>query len=733
MAIIPRAPLVNREAPDNTMQPRVSPDAFSGQARALTEFGETLSVIGAERLEEYRQAEDATYIANAGANVEEKLMKIQTNAKKQMAVDGRGYMKNVMSQADAVFQEAIDGAPRQRSRMALYTNYTNARTQLMEQSFKAEAAARTSFYANQIEASHDKDINLARINPEKADEIIARNSSNGAIASVYGNKTGEVNSNFARRVREAALTGRIDKEPEKVLEEIKAGKYVELLKPGQQEKMLRMSEAGVEDQKRQKAAEARALEQAKAEQAKIVKAQLDLAITTGSAGLKEIEAQKDNLSPIDYYGLQKQLYMKGEKEAKEAEVFQGIAKNISDGRPVSADYTPGQVDDFYRGVLKSQAQQAAEGAQVDGTPTPLSFEQKASLVNTIGAPVKSFQAELEHGVLYSTDADQIKSMVNSYRYLEQNNAATLKGFDSTAGKVASATDFYMTQANLSPQDAIKKARDKILNEDNLDRKALVNNYSLVEQFKGDELKERFIESMNINTGFFSSNVAIPASATIKFQELLRDNYVQTNGDETLALNLTARQMKQTYGTSAIQGEEKFMFAPPEKFVPNANIGYWLKNSYAKDVQGLAELSKQVPDSIYKYELPSNAPKLDTDRETFIEKDLQGSKPPVLVINGKEREIFFNSDDMTRSSPNGGVDYHLYYYDDEGFQQLLIDPVTRSPARWSPPSFQDVAPVGTAGVTLEQAQNNLLKERKKAAKGNMLKQIQIENRAFSPDN
>ena len=469
------------------------------------------------------------------------------------------------------------------------------------------------------------------------------------------------------------------------------------------------------------------------EQESLSLAQWNQKLLTGEVqNLQDLEPARAQMSATSYIQLQnKVLSGLGQKAAGQIKVSEFIQNNISDPS-VAMRASSETKNAAYTDALNAYGNQKRDAL---GDPSyQLTILDKAEAVQAFSVPIPAFNDEISYSLQYGGDAEAYESAL-AYQHLAGTPGSSSKpspvlSLNKEAEQIAVATLFRTNFSTISPEDAIASARDAINNKDDVVRQGRLRSFN--EQYAGQAGKTSMRSRFKDTFGASADDNPVVYEA---FQAQFRENAAQmTNVDE--AFEMTKRSMSPLFSKSKYGSDKReLMQFSPENNVAFVSQGHWFDNQYiiaaqnvAKNYERASELQKSLPQSRERFRalqdeianlavtdgfdgesvqpLIKEASRLQRDIQiaqfaptstvkipegaafpsTMSEKDIMtqkagrsarsGSKP-VLEIDGKSRAVFMSSDPTTGNRQSGRITYGLYYKDDFGITQPIIDPYSES--------------------------------------------------------
>lgn len=365
-------------------------------------------------------------------------------------------------------------------------------------------------------------------------------------------------------------------------------------------------------------------------QQRVVTQDLVAKIESGEAGQADLHRSKDLVSPEDFKDIKRKFNAGKQIKLKKDRDHQAILERVSNGDDLSG-FTAKQIENSYSRVVDHMRgqMQIAEGEAV-------SLSVKASIARVYKGRIKPLEAEMEHSLAEGDISSAVESL-NAYRILSKENPEFTSFLHQNADKSGEIAVFALQlvdKTDVPEQAAIVRAREAILNADDVERQARGSKFGKIKEFRPSNISETAREELG-GDPFFGFDRQLAPGVADQFNDLARESYI-LSGNKSAAMESAKNQMQRFYGETEFNGGRLIMFAPPEKMFPG------------------------VP-----------APKL----KQFLDADLKTVFP---TINSGKVEIV--GDDLTRIKP-GSVSYGLQIRDENGIAVPLINPNTGQLMRW----------------------------------------------------
>lgn len=390
-------------------------------------------------------------------------------------------------------------------------------------------------------------------------------------------------------------------------------------------KLIREAEAAVQDIEVQQAKETKELEKEDIDRKNILKSELELGILEGSVGLKEVERARDSLDPLQYLDLRKNLARLEAKNSQEISVNTEISDMIKAGEPL-LDFTSAEIGDHYR-------ERVAAENEDDQAP---SIARRAAIATEYLSPVKPIQKELAFSLTNGTPEEAAEA-IEAYQFIAEKSPIVLDGMDTEAAAIASSAIASVKNTTLPVADALREAREQVLNTDPNVSAERATNFKQIDKFQDKDIRNTILEDVLDAEGFLGFGRKTMAEGVVnRLRSVIRDSYM-SSGSEDGALEMAKVEADKLFGESGLGESGEIMAFPPEKMFNT-----------------------------------------DTD---ILREDLASSLPEGLLVD----DVTINSDALTRG-PAGVISYNLTTKEAIGDEEIdvpLTNPVTGEILRWVP--------------------------------------------------
>lgn len=270
----------------------------------------------------------------------------------------------------------------------------------------------------------------------------------------------------------------------------------------------------------------------------------------------ELLRQESKLLPSSFKQLKKQFIAQSKKRRKQDQKLNEVSIAISTGD---------SLDNFSGSVVKEHFNREVERQEAQ-VGRPVNMSEKAEIASVYNKALPTYAKELNHRVL-SGNPDTAQDALEAYVMLRDTESRALEGnsFTNKAEAVAETAELLIEKAGVEPSLAIKQARNQIANIDENTLNSREKEFSSLDDFKLNNLEETTADEVGAEN-FFGLNKKVEDSSAQTFKQLAREAYKLT-GDADSAKKIAASQMNKTHGLSEFNGEEVYMFAPPEKLFP----------------------------------------------------------------------------------------------------------------------------------------------------------------------
>jgi hypothetical protein len=274
----------------------------------------------------------------------------------------------------------------------------------------------------------------------------------------------------------------------------------------------------------------------------------------------ELLRQEKNLSPSAFKKLKKEMVKRTEQRRKEEKKLDKISTAIDNGDNI-LDVPASAINEHYKREVERQA-------TMTGRKTSL-FE-KAQLASVYGRSVTSFAREL-NGAIINGDVENAQDIISAYTYLNDRNSRAIEGniLNNKNEAVVTLAKTLVDAAGKDPIKALAQARERLENQTPERVGELRKEFNKMDEFSFRELEETTADAVGAES-YFVFNEEVSIEAQENFRDLTREAYLIT-GDIDSAKEMAANQMNRTHGITNFNGQETYMFAPPEKLFPGLPV------------------------------------------------------------------------------------------------------------------------------------------------------------------
>lgn len=365
------------------------------------------------------------------------------------------------------------------------------------------------------------------------------------------------------------------------------------------------------------------------DQQKIVVAQLDYGIAKGlttSAAIEEA-ALKGQIPEVEKFKLLKTLETSITKKGSALDTRNKISATMRAGDNLSR-FTPKEISDHYNNVL-------------DGASKPYTYAEKGALAASYHAPVEAFAKDVEMTIL-AGDSEKAAEAAQAYKAVQIKNPLAVSGVSGQAAAIAADVETSLQSTNISPAQALKEARERVLKVGKEVYNAREAEFSKLETVKLENqrgLIDKIYSTENpgiLGKMFGAKGTTIDPEARNHVMSLYKEGYLAT-GNEQSAMAYVRNRTAGILGVSELGNPNKktLMFKTPEMMYPNLS-GEDLKRELLDDAKTLAPSLGVNPEDIY----------IKSDRVTSTVKGKASWSMYYTDKNGIEREI-----ENTRFAPD----------------------------------------------------------------------------------
>ncbi len=315
-------------------------------------------------------------------------------------------------------------------------------------------------------------------------------------------------------------------------------------------------------------------------QANTLNESVEARIDAGAIREDELLALRNQFSPARFSELKGQFLKSSQAREKALQQNHVVASKISNGESL-ADLSSGDINNYHQYLVEQLS---------DQTGKPVSLQDKAKLAATIPQSVSNYGKELAYATKYG-DTKNAADTIAAYSYLKDRNKPTLDGagYDKESTLIMEHAQLLVERGGLSPQQALKDAREKVLNPNPALNEYRSSLYKQEDNFKIDMIEETAVNALGAEN-FLGVNF-IDQESVATFKELTKDAFLKL-GDYDSAVAYATSQMNKTHGVSEVGGSKVYMQNPPEKAYPNLSSDR-LRASLQGDVASILPAGESV--------------------------------------------------------------------------------------------------------------------------------------------
>lgn len=411
---------------------------------------------------------------------------------------------------------------------------------------------------------------------------------------------------------------------------------------------------------------------------------LELKMETDSLREDELLKAEPALDPSSYKLLKAKFVKETKKHVKLNKAMDNISTLISGGRSTDG-VSPKQVDEHYKRVTESQ--QLAMGQ----APT---LPQKAQIAAAYQGKVRGFAKEVSQSLLSGTPESAAQA-VSAYTYIRDRKSRALDGniFTNKAEAVAEYAELLNERGGVALEEAVLTAKEAVMNAGEPVQKERAKQFRKIKDFKIDRLEATTADDLDAEN-FFGVNKAVSRDAQLTYRRFAEEAFIAT-GDEDAARKIAKAQMDKTHGVSSFNGDDEYMFSPPEQMYPNLPVDV-MRNQMREDLVPI------MPEGV--------APE---DAKLFSDAVTRGN---FITIKNKE-----TGQTKKVELVSYGVQYKREVADGVFTTVPLVDPKTGELVRWFPDegkvlqTAQDKKDVERAGKLKEATQEDAALRKEEAEK------------------
>lgn len=370
------------------------------------------------------------------------------------------------------------------------------------------------------------------------------------------------------------------------------GKLIDILEDVEKEEAKQIAEAreqqGIDDA----AEEAAIISDAKSK------------IQAGSLKGSELKSLKDLIAPSKYEELAKDYLKVTQELADERQDMTRIGHRILNGETLIAEDSK-TVDKVFENAVNLKS---------DTTGQPVSLEEQAELATAFKGPVNIFAEKLQYSAKFG-EVSSAEDILGAYTYVKELGLPTLDtSFDKQSVAIMEYTEFLTERGGIPASQALRQARERVLEVDDPVHKAREAEFKQIDAFKPINIEETAAETLGLETFFINHSVDPDIRAT--FKELAREGF-RLLGDEKSAKNYAKQRMSKNYGHSTISGSKEYVYGPVEKLLEGVFTVDEVRDILKEEVKDL------IPEGVDLNSVSLEATDLTINRIQVVGKDKQG--------------------------------------------------------------------------------------------------------------
>lgn len=555
--------------------------AGTGLLRAVESFAEPIVQAAREREAE----QDTAYVAEAEGQVRRAAAEHFNKRKRELAGDPNGFAKSFAEDFKGLREQALEGAPSDAARKFLDQRLKGLGTEYFEAAGTYESSQMVAYRETSLDQSLDDLKRAAFADPGAAEDILKQGAEFITAAEVdflSPSQAAEKRRAMKEAVAIAALKGTILEDPQLALQALAPDSEEPLLALISNENRLALASqaaGGVKDL--QDAAEARQKEiETRAANARAdYLADLELSISRGEAGYREIAdfEQQWGFAPGkrgQRTNLVQAVDQQREKVREDQAAIQRVAGALagSDFLDPRSEADRKAVDAYWQKVvvpdLAEDEPLAAQGKVVE-------FIERGGIVPP------SLRGKLR-GALRTGDPETKTATADLVARIRERRPAALDDFAKEDLAVAEQINLYRSwgysaaQAVQNAEAAIFQAGDPARQE----RRERLGKDKL-----GSKASAAFVSEM-AGGGLFSAGVKVPDALRDEFDTAFEAEFLRT-GEPEVAARLARKDMRNTWAVTAVGGGRRWMKFAPEIFGPPqlgaADNAAWMQQQLIDEV------------------------------------------------------------------------------------------------------------------------------------------------------
>ena len=317
----------------------------------------------------------------------------------------------------------------------------------------------------------------------------------------------------------------------------------------------------------------------------------------GTLRADELMSFKDKIAPASYERIRAQAIKTVDRDLKRKRENGQVAYDISNGRDIGK-YTPKRIDQYFNASVKQTHDNLGRA------PT---LVEESQIAGSIPTPVEAFADKLGSKVKFG-ELQEAEDIIASYTYLRDRKKPALSvSFDSEAEQIVNHAAHLVERGATSPKIALRQAREKFMEPNNLRTEHLRSEFKNLSQFKPNRLNTTVAKALT--DGWFHGAPAVSPDAAATFKFFVASEYEKSGSAES-AISYAKAQMDKTHGESALARDGEYMFMPPEKVFPSIDSTS-LKSILESDVKSV------IPEGVDPSTVKILADELTDDSRTWL--------------------------------------------------------------------------------------------------------------------
>jgi hypothetical protein len=383
----------------------------------------------------------------------------------------------------------------------------------------------------------------------------------------------ELKQNYPQVLRKKMLQNEIEKDPIQINSMIIESTPEELGVTSEDKKQLEeQAKAKISSDKIEAEKAANAIEIEQKNQQALLAQEIDKRIEADAIREDEILKLEDRLDANTAAKLKRKAIQASEKRAKSRRINLEISTQLATGGDLSV-YSDSQIDNHYKAAVETRELISGQ---------PLSLSDQAEIAVTYNRPIKEFERDLESALQYG-DLETAADAVGAYTYGRDRNSKAVHNVNKDHIAIATLAEQYIERSNLDPKEAVRRARETVLDKNDPVRKQRESEWKDIVKsggafwftgpygdYRPDALEETMSSNLDIESAFLRRNPAIQDDIKIAYKDMVKDAYLRT-GDMRVAEDIANDQIMKTHGITEINGEREFVYNPIERDFNEAGI------------------------------------------------------------------------------------------------------------------------------------------------------------------